>query len=300
MKKNLVRRLVLVFLLLLTCFSVWASPFSNIIYVERSVKGISAFAERKWKFTDSTFIVRDPKRKVQTEYPYNYDANYIYLGDPIHVDRRIGTYSSRRIQYVQGNHTMDLYFQNGEVLKLVDQDFKNDIVNVATAGAVGAAAVGGIGHAIAMDAAAKATMEMTQGLGLAANSAYSKNGMTFKTDDLGRVVEASGPVAPGRGMRNSNNTKHVGKMGRSGDDGGHLIADSLGGTSDFCNLVPMDGHLNKGAYNSLEKQLLKASRSGSDVRVQITPEYSGSDFRPTAFIYKYWIDGVSYVKKFFN
>lgn len=59
--------------------------------------------------------------------------------------------------------------------------------------------------------------------------------------------------------RNNYQQSNVGKsVNDTGDQGGHLIAASLGGAGDKINLVPMDKVLNNGTWKAMERDLAKA------------------------------------------
>jgi filamentous hemagglutinin len=69
-----------------------------------------------------------------------------------------------------------------------------------------------------------------------------------------------------------------------GDQGGHLIAASLGGAGDKLNLVPMDKVLNNGPWKSMEKQLADALKAGKNVSIKIDVGYpAGPYVRPNKF-----------------
>jgi filamentous hemagglutinin len=80
------------------------------------------------------------------------------------------------------------------------------------------------------------------------------------------------------------------------DCGGHLIAAVFGGAGEAINLVPMDKTLNGtgGKWYALEQEWLDALESGSNVKVDIQPVYSGSSTRPDSFVVKYEVDGTKF------
>lgn len=307
------KRVIVFFVLILFCCNIFAMPFSSDVYVEQSPKGISIFADRKWRFTESTFTVRNPKKKTQTVYPITYDSDYIYLGTPTEVDPKIGVYSVNKIVYVLGEHSLLLCFEDDYYLKLVEQEYKNKVVNIATTAAFGLVATSGIAKGLyksmvaekkaAATALAATTISQTHSLGLESNRIYtSSDGLnTFVTDDLGRPISATGTVQLGDSQRNKNLTRKVGNLaGSSSDDGGHLIADSLGGPTEAYNLVPMSSSLNRGQYEKLERELKSYAENGHTVKLDIQPQYSDNGIKPSSIIYKYWVDGIEFVKTFLN
>lgn len=77
----------------------------------------------------------------------------------------------------------------------------------------------------------------------------------------------------------------VGKCGVIGDEGGHLIAASLGGAGDRINIVPQSAILNRNNYRAMEKELSEAVSSGKKVSVKIEVGYpDGSGPRPNKFV----------------
>lgn len=112
---------------------------------------------------------------------------------------------------------------------------------------------------------------------------------TYVTDDLGRVKEAEGDLSLVKRDRNVKAQSAVGHSGDPGDQGGHLIASSLGGPGDKLNLVPQNGDLNNGAWNRLEDTWRKALQNGKPVHVSIENVYNGNSIRPESFNITYQI-----------
>lgn len=138
--------------------------------------------------------------------------------------------------------------------------------------------------------------------GLVPNSTFRKNNYTFKTDNLGRPVSASGKLKLVRGEpRNWDTT--LSEMGqgdeRSGDNMGHIIAHQFGGPDSILNAFPQDEHINMGEYKSFENDLAKTLELGKEVFVSISPIYHGDSRRPTGVAVSYSIDGVRSMR-FFN
>lgn len=300
---------IVIFLLLITySFCVFSSSIiPDSIYVEQTIKGISIFADRKYRFIDDTFIVRNPKKDTQTVYKYHADSSFIYLDEVISEDKDIGIFSTNEIMYEIDGYSLFLHFPDESKISLIDQDYKNKIVRYVSLAAIGIGTLGGTAHKNYKDYLSfiekKKVITTTSSLGLGANqmiNSADKN-MQFTTDYLGRPSSASGKVSLGASERNSNVTRMVGNIeNRSDVDGGHLIGDSLGGPSSPYNLVQMKSSLNRGAYAQLEKQLKNAAEQGKEVFVNIIPIYEGADLMPTKFEYNYSIDGEQFTKVFLN
>lgn len=143
-----------------------------------------------------------------------------------------------------------------------------------------------------------------EGNSLEPNTVFEKNGYTYQTDDMGRVISAEGKlqVKDHKGRNEMPDTRDVvahGKMADS-DDRGHLIADRFNGSGELENLVPMDGKLNKGDYLKLEDTLADAVKDGADVRMKVEPVYNGDSNRPDEFRVSYTVDGDKEVVVFKN
>ena len=299
------KKIVIILLLFTYSLCIFSDPIiPDSIYVEQTIKGISIFADRKYRFINDTFIVRNPKKDTQTVYKYHADSSFIYLDEVISEDKDIGVFSTNEILYEIDEYSLTLHFPDDNIIALVDQDFKNKIVKYVALAAIGIGTIGGTAQkGILSYMAKKNAITATSSLGLSANQtiyAAEKN-MQFKTDSLGRPSSATGRVILGKSERNSNVTRMVGNIeNRSDVDGGHLIGDSLGGPSAPYNLVQMKSSLNRGAYAQLEKQLKNAAEQGKEVLVNVIPKYEGADLMPSKFEYNYSIDGEQFRKVFLN
>ncbi len=128
---------------------------------------------------------------------------------------------------------------------------------------------------------------------LAPNITYVVNGYSYKTDDKGRIVSASGKLR----MRDKNYDREMetvrkidGQEYREDDDRGHLIAHQFGGSDKLENLVPMNRTLNQIDYKKVEDTLASAVQDGADVRLEVKPIYENDSARPTEFVISYSID----------
>lgn len=135
----------------------------------------------------------------------------------------------------------------------------------------------------------------------------------YKTDELGRVDNVTARLEAKITGRNvdeqirsvyQKDGNWSGKMldGRTTqrDDGGHLIANVLGGAGEQINYVPMLANLNRGAYKNMENTLVKALNQGKQVCIDIKLIYKGNSKRPDKLIVHYTIDGIPYRRMFSN
>jgi filamentous hemagglutinin len=128
------------------------------------------------------------------------------------------------------------------------------------------------------------------------NSVYVVNGYTYRTDSEGRVVSVEGTLRDSPAARNTYRQRQVGRSGRAGDQGGHLIASIFNGPGDRLNLVPMDGNLNMGRWRAMEREWAAAGAENVQVRVQVG---YGESRRPEHFRVTYSINGGQPVDRFF-
>ena len=93
-----------------------------------------------------------------------------------------------------------------------------------------------------------------------------------------------------------------GWAGRSGcvcDDGGHLIASSLGGAGDRVNMVPQASTLNRQDWKAMENFFRSELDAGKTVSLKIDVGYPASGgVRPDSFIVNAMIDGKPWNKEF--
>ncbi|MFC3627494.1 DNA/RNA non-specific endonuclease [Vogesella amnigena] len=118
------------------------------------------------------------------------------------------------------------------------------------------------------------------------------NGHAYITDTAGRVKSVEGELSLNKMDRNGYQQCVAGKCGEAGDDGGHLIASSLGGAGDRVNLVPQASMLNRGAWKAMENELRQALKEGKTVSVKIDVGYpTGGGLRPSEFYVEANING---------
>lgn len=119
------------------------------------------------------------------------------------------------------------------------------------------------------------------------------------TDAAGKVKEVSGELKDIKMDRNGHQQCTTGKCGNAGDEGGHLIASSLGGAGDRINLVPQDKVLNRQDWRDMEKFFTQQLKANKTVNVKIEVGYPpGGGARPNSFIVKALIDGKPWSKEF--
>lgn len=135
------------------------------------------------------------------------------------------------------------------------------------------------------------------------NVSYDINGYHYKTDEMGRIVEASGilKLSDPDYKRNMEDVRQKeGQEYRSNDDMGHLIGHQFGGCDKLGNLVPMDAKLNKGDFEKLENTLAAEVKDGKDVKLKVEPVYDNDSNRPSEFKVTYTVDGEKDVVVFKN
>lgn len=142
---------------------------------------------------------------------------------------------------------------------------------------------------------------------LESNQCYKVGDHTYKTDANGRVNLISGKLELKTRDRNtyqqSKSSKTGGiKDGLPRDDGGHLIASTFSGAGEQINYLPMDSNLNRSAWVKMENEWRSALKAipPQDIKVEILPLYGRDSNRPDAFSVRYWTNGKSKVKFFYN
>ncbi len=153
-----------------------------------------------------------------------------------------------------------------------------------------------------VSAGSKSNWDKSINSNLEANTAYVlDNGHAYITDAGGRVKEVTGDLNLTAMDRNLYQQCTTGKCGNAGDEGGHLIASSLGGAGDKINIVPQAAILNRGPWKAMENELRSALDAGKEVKVKIDIGYpTGGGSRPSEFIVTAVIDGKPMPRKIFN
>lgn len=113
------------------------------------------------------------------------------------------------------------------------------------------------------------------------NTIYEyENGDSVETDEKGRVIKSTFTpvlVEDKRTPEDSQKTQAVGKEGKEGDEGGHIQAHSLGGSSERINLFPQDANFNRGEYKKIENSIRNDLKEGKDVKVTVELIYDDPD-----------------------
>ncbi|WWW14540.1 hypothetical protein Spiro2_001426 [Spirobacillus cienkowskii] len=126
----------------------------------------------------------------------------------------------------------------------------------------------------------------------------------YHTDEFGRVFFVKGDFDKETLEilgRNDYRTGQVGKLGKSDNHGGHIIARILGGAGEKLNLVPMNGEFNRREWFEMEKLWADAIKDGKKVELKIEPVYLEKGVRPDKFKIEYKIgDGKSIERTFDN
>lgn len=135
-----------------------------------------------------------------------------------------------------------------------------------------------------------------------ANKTETIRDITYKTDQYGRPIEAHAEkLVLQEAPRDVAAQQAVGKLGKSADEGGHLIGNRFGGEASPMNLVPQNMNLNRGEWKAMENSWERALRAGKEVTdVTVRPVYPGSSIRPYKIEISYTIDGIEYKQAFYN
>jgi DNA/RNA endonuclease G (NUC1) len=145
------------------------------------------------------------------------------------------------------------------------------------------------------------------------NAKYIEGNNYVITDKFGRPVEYRVLIdknveAAGRDKLNIYKAKNikdyydvngneVAKIAKN-DEGGHMIADSWGGSSDALNIIPQNLQINRGGiWRQTEQCGLEVARDGNKVERIIKLEYPDKNsLRPSEFVLEQKINGSYDVK----
>ena len=122
------------------------------------------------------------------------------------------------------------------------------------------------------------------------NTTYEKKGYTYQTDNHANPIRVSGELHLKKAERTPQQTE-IGRLGKPGDQGGHIIGAQFEGPSDAFNIRPQDASLNHHEYDKLESEWVKALNEGKTVKADIELRYAESTIRPDRYIIHYSIDG---------
>jgi hypothetical protein len=126
---------------------------------------------------------------------------------------------------------------------------------------------------------------------------------TYTTDGEGRVTKVEATLSTATRDRNGYQQSvkcNKSKDGIPGDQGGHLVGSRFDGAGEQINLVPMNSTLNLGDWKSMENGWANEISLGKEVKIEITPIYSGTSKRPVKFEVEYYIDGNYNFREFNN
>ena len=85
------------------------------------------------------------------------------------------------------------------------------------------------------------------------------------------------------------------------DEGGHILADSIGGLPESINIFPQAFCVNHSSeWRRMEKSIQTALKAGKLVKVKTVFQFAGSSKRPKAYQYEVTINGVSKTYQFVN
>lgn len=185
-----------------------------------------------------------------------------------------------------------------KLAKEIDIDTLDDISCYATSGLQipknGDIAVTKIEKIIDVKSGSKGSWDKNINGGLEPNTMYKlETGASYTTDASGRVARVDAELSLTKMDRNTYQQCIVGHCGNVGDEGGHLIASSLGGAGDRINLVPQAEILNKGDWKKMENLFRDELAAGKQVNMKIEVGYpADGGARPNEFIVTSNIDGV--------
>lgn len=125
-------------------------------------------------------------------------------------------------------------------------------------------------------------------------TSFTKNGYKYDLDDKGRVLKVGGNLKLNKSQaRNQNAQRNAGGKDRLPDDqGGHFIGRRFEGPKDEVNHFAQNGNFNNSSYRKLENSWERMLKDKKDVRIEITPKYTGDSLRPDTLKVKQWIDGI--------
>lgn len=126
------------------------------------------------------------------------------------------------------------------------------------------------------------------------NTTYQVNGYNYDIDAMGRVETISGRIKVQKMHRHDYAQQKMGHSGLPNDQGGHIIATTLGGPGENINMFPQNGNFNMGVYrHKLEDMWRDLTRAGHQVDVKIEFFYpqNSTSHRPDSMNITYTVDG---------
>ena len=119
-----------------------------------------------------------------------------------------------------------------------------------------------------------------------------KGNFTAVTDSLGRPVLNKITDLSINTDKRVDVTKYRDASYRANDQGGHLIAHQLGGTSGKENIVAQLDEVNLSKMKRVENTVRSLKEQGHTVDYEVKTNYIGSDTRPSSFEPKITVDGL--------
>lgn len=118
---------------------------------------------------------------------------------------------------------------------------------------------------------------------LVSNNTYTVNGTTYQTDAKGRISSFSGKTAADSAPRSPSSQRNLpGKQ--PGEDAGHLMASSQGGSGKADNLVRMNHQVNVRDYRAMERENDAFMKEGKEVTLHGSVTYPGESNWPDSFM----------------
>jgi filamentous hemagglutinin len=186
----------------------------------------------------------------------------------------------------------------GKGLKVVTRGAERVVVEEASGKVLGK--IGDAGQVKQVAVGSKSNWDKAINGKMEPNTAYVlDNKHVYVTDTSGRVTRVEGSLDLAAMDRNGYQQLCAGKSGCAGDDGGHLIASSLGGAGDRINIVPQASTLNRGDWKAMENYFRDELAAGKAVSVKIEVGYpAGGGVRPSGFTVVADIGGKPYKRTF--
>ena len=125
------------------------------------------------------------------------------------------------------------------------------------------------------------------------NSTYELNGNIYTSDEKGRIIscEAKPVLSPENPRDNDAQRQAGGDDRRPNDQGGHIVGRDMNGDGGAGNLVAMDSKINQSDYKRMENDIKDALREAKDVTTKTEFSYSGDSERPDKITVTVTIDG---------
>ena len=144
--------------------------------------------------------------------------------------------------------------------------------------------------------------------GLSRYELTTASGLTYRATlgsrgELRSVFAKIEPHHIGRGTNTNQSSRRFARsLGKPTDDAGHGIGRNLGGPGGktSLNIFPQSPHVNRGAFQQFEQQIVNAVQNGKDVFVRVVPKYAPGATRPHEVYYYVRIDGKTILRIFQN